>query len=345
MWDLVQAETEIRSGRDHRQHCQDVARERRIADHETLDDRFERLSSAINERLIEFDDRIFHLIEREACPFDLAAACSNCRQRFARFSDILTVCNSCISAYPTSRRESVWLSNMPLTELKLYIRTEMSWSLHDHKQRTDFLIDQLTSRVAHLEAGRAQQTASGRSTPSKHDRAQFFDISDHDTDVPRPADLLPVPGSLFPGGHGSAIPRMSLLGPIDHGSPPGCAAPAEKASTVQSQSSCQNLEEILKRARLRVDSDKPEMIIRTLITFPGQNRFILPRGPLLFRADLQIRQFLQMPPERHPSSFRQTSDRRRLTADHRPSHAWSGATIIRSGHENGALRHWAITLV
>ena len=33
------------------------------------------------------------------------------------------------------------------------IRTEMSRALHDHKERTDRIIDQLTARVAQLEAG------------------------------------------------------------------------------------------------------------------------------------------------------------------------------------------------
>ena len=64
LWDLVQAE--MRSERDHQQHVIDVARERRIADHETLEGRFERLTSAINDRLIEFDDRIFQMNETRA---------------------------------------------------------------------------------------------------------------------------------------------------------------------------------------------------------------------------------------------------------------------------------------
>ena len=124
------------------------------------------------------------------------------------------------------------------------IRTEISRALHDHKERTDRLIEQLTARVAHLEALRGRNELN------------FFDISDHDADISRPADLPPVPGSLFPGRSGSTIPRSSLVGPIDHGSPSGCnAAPAEKASTVPSQTSCQNLDEILRRARHRVDSE------------------------------------------------------------------------------------------
>ncbi|CAE6962770.1 unnamed protein product [Symbiodinium sp. CCMP2592] len=96
------------------------------------------------------------------------------------------------------------------------------------------------------------------STPSRPERTQFFDISDHDGDIPRPADLPPVPGALFPGGPTTAIPRSSLLGPIDHGSPPGCnAAPAEKASTVHSQTSGINLDDILRRAQQRVADDHP----------------------------------------------------------------------------------------
>eukprot|EP00439_Symbiodinium_sp_Y106_P007713 s1553_g1.t1 len=45
------------------------------------------------------------------------------------------------------------------------IRTDMSRAHHDHKERTDRLIDQLTARAPHLEAGRAYKTASDRSTP------------------------------------------------------------------------------------------------------------------------------------------------------------------------------------
>ena len=64
MWDHIQAE--LRSERTHQQHVSDVARERRIADHATIEDRFERMTMAINERLIEFDQRIFRLNEDRA---------------------------------------------------------------------------------------------------------------------------------------------------------------------------------------------------------------------------------------------------------------------------------------
>ena len=126
----------------------------------------------------------------------------------------------------------------------------MSRSLHDHQWRTDDLVDDLATRVAHLEAcfshrrdtadravdeirREARSHKSGRSTPSRVDEVQFFDISDHDRDIPRPDGLPPAPGSLFPGAT-SSIPRSSPLGPVDHGSPPGChAAPVEKASTAR----------------------------------------------------------------------------------------------------------------
>ena len=63
--------------------------------------------------------------------------------------------------------------------------------------------------------------------------------------------LPPAPGSLFPGGS-SSIPRSSLLGPIEHGSPPGC-----HASTVRPQTSSLTVDDVYRRARLLVD-DRPE---------------------------------------------------------------------------------------
>ena len=148
----------------------------------------------------------------------------------------------------------------------------MSRALYEHKERTDRLIADLTARVVQLEAGRAHKTASDHSTPSRQDRAQFFDTSDHDADIPRPIDLPPAPGSFFSGLSAGMIPRSSLLGPIDHGSPPGCnAAPAEKASTVQSQASCQNLDEILRRAKIRVGSEQTGSESRAQINLPGPN--------------------------------------------------------------------------
>ena len=68
------------------------------------------------------------------------------------------------------------------------------------------------------------------------------------------------------------IPRSSLLGPIDHGSPPGCnAAPAEKASTAQYQTSSQTLDEILRRAKLRVSPEQAGTESRAPTNPPGLN--------------------------------------------------------------------------
>ena len=123
-----------------------------------------------------------------------------------------------------------------------------------------------------LEAGRAHKTTSDHSTPLRQGRAQFFDIDDHDADIPRPIDLPPAPGSFFSGHSASMIPRSSLLGPIDHCSPPGCnAAPAEKAATVQSQASSQNLDEILRRAKIRVGAEQTGSESRAQINLPGPN--------------------------------------------------------------------------
>ena len=91
------------------------------------------------------------------------------------------------------------------------IRTEMSRALYEHKERTDRLIADLTARVVQLEAGRAHKTASDHSTPSRQDRAQFFDTSDHDADIPRPIDLPPAPGSFFSGLSASMIPRPQVV--------------------------------------------------------------------------------------------------------------------------------------
>ena len=63
-WDLLQAE--LWSERDHQQCANNVAQERRIADQQTVEDRFERMTSAFNQRLIEFDDRIFRVNENRA---------------------------------------------------------------------------------------------------------------------------------------------------------------------------------------------------------------------------------------------------------------------------------------
>ena len=49
MWELVQAE--VKSERDHQEHISDVAHERRVSDHETLEAHFARLNSAVNDRL------------------------------------------------------------------------------------------------------------------------------------------------------------------------------------------------------------------------------------------------------------------------------------------------------
>ena len=87
-----------------------------------------------------------------------------------------------------------------------------------------------------------------------------------------PHDLPPATGSFFAGRSASVIPRSSLLDPIDHGSPPGCnAAPAAKASTVQSQTSCQNLDEILRRAKMRITPEQTGSESRAQINPPGLN--------------------------------------------------------------------------
>ena len=64
LWRLMIAE--IRSEFDHNRKNYDIVHDRRVADHEALDDRFEKLKSAIKDQLIAFDDRIFHMNEQHA---------------------------------------------------------------------------------------------------------------------------------------------------------------------------------------------------------------------------------------------------------------------------------------
>ena len=177
-WDFVEAE--VKSEHDLQQLR---AHNRRVSDHETLDAHFARLSSAVNDRFIEFDERIFRMNESRA----------------GSISVQLQETISTIKRYPDAPREiSIKISNagahigtvqQTATNRIEVIRTEMSRALHEHKERTGRLIADLTARVVQLEAGHAHKTASDHSTPSRQERAQFFDISDHDVDVPRPTDL------------------------------------------------------------------------------------------------------------------------------------------------------------
>ena len=63
-WVFVEAE--VKSERDLQQHRAEVAHERRVSDHETVEAHFARLNSAVNDRFIEFDERIFHMNESRA---------------------------------------------------------------------------------------------------------------------------------------------------------------------------------------------------------------------------------------------------------------------------------------
>ena len=108
MWDHIQAE--LRSERTHQQHVSDVARERRIADHETIEDRFERMTTAINERMIEFDQRIFRMNEDRAGSISLELQ-ETIRMK-KRYPDALMRININVS---NAERVSERLSKMPLT--------------------------------------------------------------------------------------------------------------------------------------------------------------------------------------------------------------------------------------
>ncbi|CAE7040332.1 JNK [Symbiodinium sp. CCMP2592] len=250
MWELLQAE--LRKERELFMQFQDSFRERRISDHETLEDHFAKLTSTINDRLNEFDERIHQFNEKRAGSLSMQLA--ETIRHIKQYPDALRQIQINIS----NAEAHIATVEQNATHRIEVIRTEMSRALYDHKESNRVLIDQLTARIQHLESSHVRRGGSDMSTPSRPERTQFFDISDHDGDIPRPADLPPVPGALFPGGPTTAIPRSSLLGPIDHGSPPGCnAAPAEKASTVHSQTSGINLDDILRRAQQRVAVDHP----------------------------------------------------------------------------------------
>ncbi|CAE7774112.1 GABBR2 [Symbiodinium sp. CCMP2592] len=250
MWELLQAE--LRKERELFMQFQDSFRERRISDHETLEDHFAKLTSTINDRLIEFDERIHQFNEKRAGSLSMQLA--ETIRHIKQYPDALRQIQINIS----NAEARVAAVEQNATHRIEVIRSEMSRALYDHKESNRAHIDQLTARIQHLENAHVRRGGSDRSTPSRPERTQFFDISDHGGDIPRPADLPPVPGALFPGGPTTAIPRSSLLGPIDHGSPPGCnAAPAEKASKVHSQTSGINLDEILRRAQQRVADEQP----------------------------------------------------------------------------------------
>ena len=131
------------------------------------------------------------------------------RKLSVRSSGILMRCSSSRSIFPMPRRVLEWVEQAATNRIEI-IRTEMSRALYDQKERSDRLISELAVRLERLETGHVARAASERSTPPRHDRAQFFDISDHDIDVSRPADLPPEPGSLFPARSGPAIPRSSV---------------------------------------------------------------------------------------------------------------------------------------
>ncbi|CAE7624163.1 Clec16a [Symbiodinium sp. CCMP2592] len=181
MWELLQAE--LRKERELFMQFQDSFRERRISDHETLEDHFAKLTSMVNDRLIEFDERIHHFNEKRAGSLSMQLA--ETIRHIKQYPDALR------QIHAEARVAAVEQSATHRIEV---IRSEMSRALYDHKESNRAHIDQLTVRIQHLENAHVGRGGSDRSTPSRPERTQFFDISDHDGDIPRPADLPPVPG-------------------------------------------------------------------------------------------------------------------------------------------------------
>ena len=197
-WEFIEAE--LKNERDLRQHRADVAHERRVSDHETLDAHFARLNSDVNDRFIEFDERIFRMNESRAG--SISVQLQETIRTIRRYPDALRK----ISIKISNAEAHIGTVQQTATNRIEVTRAEMGRALHEHKERTDRLIADLTARVMQLEAGHAHKTASDHSTPSRPDRAQFFDISDHDVDIPRPTDLPPATGSFFSGRQPKVFP-------------------------------------------------------------------------------------------------------------------------------------------
>ena len=193
-WEFIEAE--LKNERDLRQHRADVAHERRVSDHETLDAHFARLNSDVNDRFIEFDERIFRMNESRAG--SISVQLQETIRTIRRYPDALRK----ISIKISNAEAHIGTVQQTATNRIEVTRAEMGRALHEHKERTDRLIADLTARVMQLEAGHA----SDHSTPSRPDRAQFFDISDHDVDIPRPTDLPPATGSFFSGRQPKVFP-------------------------------------------------------------------------------------------------------------------------------------------
>ena len=165
-WDFVEAE--MRSARDLQQLRADDAHHRRVSDHETLDAQFARLNSAINDRFIEFDERIFRMNESRAG--SISVQLQETIRTIKRYPDALRE----ISIKISNAEAQIGTVQQTATNRIEVIGTEMSRALHEHKERTDRLIADLTTRIVRLEAGHAHKTVSDHSTPTRPERAQYF---------------------------------------------------------------------------------------------------------------------------------------------------------------------------
>ncbi|CAE7251308.1 JNK [Symbiodinium sp. CCMP2592] len=140
----------------------------------------------INDRFIEFDERIHRFNEQRAGSLSMQLA--DTIRHLKHYPDAIQQIQINIS---NAEARIADLEQNASHRVEV-IRSEMSRALYDHKESNRVFIDQLTARIQHLEGVHARRSGSDKSTPSRPERTQFFDISDHDGEIPRPADLPPV---------------------------------------------------------------------------------------------------------------------------------------------------------
>ncbi|CAE6971381.1 unnamed protein product, partial [Symbiodinium sp. CCMP2592] len=126
MWELLQAE--MRKERELHTIFQDSVRDRRISDHETLEEHFARLNSMVNDRFIEFDERIHRFNEKRAGSISMQLA--ETIRHIKHYPDALQQIQINIS----NAEARIATVEQNATHRIEVIRTEMSRALYDHKE-------------------------------------------------------------------------------------------------------------------------------------------------------------------------------------------------------------------